>query len=135
MSRKLNLAHYRAIKALFGISSVSLGEGGYARLLTLLGRSGRRSTKVGARIFTTLARSLALPPTTCISEVVGAVADVTRETWVEAARAVARSFQIQVVPTRATACRHDGAPIHQKMEATACCPYPRRNGGRILAVA
>ena len=102
MSRNLNLAHYRAIKALFGITSVSLGEGGYARLLTLLGRSSRMSTKVGVRIVTTLARLLTLPPTTCIAEVVGAVAGVAGETWVESAWAVARSFQVQVVPTWAT---------------------------------
>ena len=38
VSRKLNSYHYKAIKALLGMTNFSLGDGGYVQLLTWMGR-------------------------------------------------------------------------------------------------
>ena len=98
ISRRLNLMHYRAIKALLGMSFLSLGEGGYVRMLLWFGYSWRLSAKVALRIVVTLARLLTLPPTMLLHGAIRAAQTVTGVTWIGAARSVALSLGIVEVP-------------------------------------
>ena len=99
VSRKLNSYHYKAIKALLGMTNFSLGDGGYVQLLTWMGGSWRLSAKVSLRIVTTLARLLTMPPSTFPYALVRAVAGIPGETWVEAARVLALELGIQQIPS------------------------------------
>ena len=99
ISRKLNQMHYQAIKAVLGLSSLSLGEGGYALVLLWLGYSWRLSAKIAMRIVTSLARLLTLPPSNVLHSAVRAAVAVPGPTWVDAARGVAWSLGVSNVPS------------------------------------
>lgn len=99
VSRKLNYFHYKAIKAMLGMTNLSLGDGGYVQLLTWMGDSWRLSSKVTLRIVTTLARLLTMPPSTFLHGVVRAAAEVTGETWMNTARVLALELGIQLIPS------------------------------------
>ena len=91
--------HYQSVKAVLGISTLSLGEGSYVLVLLWLGYSWRLGAKVAMRIVTSLARLLTLPQSNVLHSTVRAAMAVPGPTWVDAAKGVALSLGISNVPS------------------------------------
>ena len=94
VAKLLNAAHYKALKALLGIEGASLGQGGYSRILWILGLDLRLSSKVALRIFSLRARLFSLPSHNPVFEAVTGASKVTGATWLDDAKALLSLYHI-----------------------------------------
>ena len=94
VSKRLNAAHYRALKATLGIEGVSLGSGGYARVLCALGIDLHLATKVALRILSARARLLMVPSHSAIPGILEGARRVPGATWLDDSLPLERRFGI-----------------------------------------
>ena len=97
VAKAFNSAHYRALKCILGLEGISLGVGGYSRLLWVLGIEFKLISKVLARILSTRARLLSLPIVSSIHDIARGATKVPGATWLDDAAALLNLIDVRAV--------------------------------------